>query len=199
MLSHLPDPFTLFARAYEALLPLERDAIRLALELADPRPEERLLDVATGTGALLRELARRAVHPARMIGIDRCWRLLAAAGKPPHLWTVAAGDARALPLLDDSVDVVSACYVLHLLAFQDRRRVLAEIRRVVRPGGRVVVITIDAARRDVRWVLSALPSWTTLHRIDAGAELNAAGLQVIETRYARAGWPSTCLLAQRRP
>jgi ubiquinone/menaquinone biosynthesis C-methylase UbiE len=196
-MSHLPDQWALLARVYEASLPLERDAMQLALELADPRPEERLLDVATGTGALFRELARRDVRPARMIGIDRSWRMLTAAGKLPHPWTVAVGDGRALPLLNDSFDVVSACYVLHLLAVQDRRRVLEEIRRVVRPGGRVVVVTVDALRRNMRWVLSALPSWTTLHRIDAGAELNAAGLHVVEARYARNGWPSVCLLAQR--
>jgi SAM-dependent methyltransferase len=115
----------------------------------------------------------------------------------PYSASAALGDGRALPLPDDSFDVVSACYVLHLLAVQDRRRVLEEIRRVVRPGGRVVIVTVDAARRDLRWVLSMLPSWTTLHRVDAAAELTAAGLHVVETRYARTGWPSLCLLAQR--
>ncbi|MDQ6673162.1 MAG: methyltransferase domain-containing protein [Chloroflexota bacterium] len=197
MLSHLADPMGLLTRIYEASLPLERDAIQLALELAHPRPEERLLDVATGTGAMLRELARRDLHPACMIGIDRSMRMLSGVVRLPQPYRVAVGDGRALPLPDDSFDVVSACYVLHLLAVQDRRRVLAEIRRVVRPGGRVVIVTVDAARRDVRRVLSALPSWTTLHRVDAAGELSAAGLHVVEGRYARSGWPSVCLLALR--
>lgn len=199
MLSHLSDPMTLLTRVYEASLPLEHDALQLAVELAHPRRDERLLDVATGTGALLRELARRDVHPACMIGIDRSRRMLTGAGKLPHLWTVAVGDGRALPLPNDSFDVVSACYFLHLLGSQDRLRALEEIRRVVRPGGRVVVVTVDAPRRNMRRVLSAFPSWTTLHRIDASAELNAAGLHVVETRYARIGWPSLCLLAGREP
>src|SRR5260370_42139903 len=67
----LPDPMTLLTRLSDAALPLERDALQLALELADPRSDERLLDVATGTGALLRELTRRDVQPALMFGIDR--------------------------------------------------------------------------------------------------------------------------------
>jgi hypothetical protein len=44
-------------------------------------------------------------------------------------------------------------------------------------------------------VLSTLPSWTTLHRIDAEAELNEVGLHVVEVRYGRIGWPSVCLRA----
>ncbi|GAC1324792.1 MAG: hypothetical protein NVSMB2_23110 [Chloroflexota bacterium] len=198
VLRRLPDPFMLFARAYEASVPLERDAIQLALELADVRADERLLDVGTGTGALLRDVARRSAQPAATVGIDRCMRMLQATRTGPRPWTVAVGDGRALPLLSDSVDVVSACYVLHLLAVRDRQRVLAEMRRVLRPGGRIVIVTIDAARPGVRWVLSVLPVWTTLRRIDVAAELEAAGLHVVESRYAGAGWPSVCLLAQRR-
>jgi ubiquinone/menaquinone biosynthesis C-methylase UbiE len=132
-----------------------------------------------------------------MLGIDRSWWMLTGTAQLPHPWMVAVGDARSLPLPNDSFDVVSACYVLHLLPVHDRLRALQEIRRVVRPGGRVVVVSVDAPCRGMRWVLSKLPSWTTLHRIDAGAELNAVGLHVVDARYARIGWPSVCLLAQR--
>jgi ubiquinone/menaquinone biosynthesis C-methylase UbiE len=193
--SEMPDPMTLLTRLYEASLPLERDALQLALELADPHSDERLLDVATGTGALLRELTRRDVQPVLTFGIDRSRWMLTGAARLPHPWMLAVGDARALPLPNGSFDVVTVCYLLHLLAVQDRLRVLQEIRRVVRPGGRVVVVTVDAPRQDVRWVLSTLPSWTTLHRIDAQAELNEVGLHVVEVRYGRIGWPSVCLRA----
>src|SRR5260370_26056322 len=92
----LPDPMTLLTSLYDASLPLERDALQLALELADPRSDERLLDVATGTGALLRELARRDVQPTRMLVIDRSRRMLTRPAKRPHPWLLPARDSSRL-------------------------------------------------------------------------------------------------------
>jgi SAM-dependent methyltransferase len=131
--------------------------------------------VATGTGALLRELARRDVRPVRVIASDRSRPLLSGAGGFPRSWSRIQADARALPFPDGRFDVVTVCYMLHLLTQEDRICALREVHRVVRPGGRVVVVTVDAPSRELRWLLSALPSWTGFRRINLGAELNGGG------------------------
>ncbi len=188
---------SLLARVYDATAALERDALQAALELAEVVPSDRVLDLATGTGALLRELARRGGRPSKVIGLDRSRAMLSGAAGLPAEWVLMAGDARALPFADATFDVVTVCYVLHLLDAEDRRRTLEETVRVVRGDGRVVVVTVDGRRPAVRWLLGKLPRWTGLHRLDPRPELEAAGLQVVRSRYPSGGWPSLCLLSQR--
>jgi len=89
--------------------------------------------------------------------------------------------------------------MLHLLAPEDRARVLQELHRVVRPGGRVAAVTVDARGRRLQLMLSVVPSRTGLRRIDLGAELKGVGLRLVRVRYARSGWSSVCLLAERKP
>ena len=184
------------ARLYDWSVPLERGALRAALRLADVAPDERLLDVATGTGALLRELAAAATHPVWAVGIDRSRAMLSVAHRPPSALPLVRADARALPFADASFDIVTVCYLLHLLDAGDRVRVLKEVRRVVRPRGRAVVVTVDARRRLSRSLLGALPRWTGLRRIELGAALDAAELRLVGSCYPRAVWPSLCLMAE---
>jgi hypothetical protein len=58
------------ARAYDLQLFLERPSLRAAIELAGSIDDERVLDLGTGTGALVRELARTGVRPAEAVGAD---------------------------------------------------------------------------------------------------------------------------------
>ena len=93
---------------YDRSVPLERSTLRAALRLADIGPDERLLDVATGTGALLRDLAGTATDRVHAVGIDRSAAMLSvAASRPATAWPLVEADARALPFADASFDVVS--------------------------------------------------------------------------------------------
>jgi ubiquinone/menaquinone biosynthesis C-methylase UbiE len=105
-------------------------------------------------------------------------------------------DARALPFREASFDVVTVCYLLHLMGVGDRVRVLREVRRVVRTHGRVIVVTVDARHGISQSLLGTLPSWTGLHRVDLGGELDAAGLRLVRSYYPASIWPSICLLAE---
>ena len=183
------------ARLYQWQLPLERRALRAALELVSPRSGERLLDVATGTGALLGELIERQPHPAGAIGIDRSATMLDRVPDLPEGWTVAQADARALPFPDDTFDVVTATYILHILDPSARAAVVGEVARVLRPGGRAVTVTVDTRRRRLRWLLARAPRASGLHPLDPRDEL--VGLAVREACYVEAGYPSLCVLAER--
>lgn len=117
--------------------------------LAAPTPERPLLlDLATGTGDLARELIRRAPG-ARVAGADFTGGMLRLArkkfGDAPHFWVEA--DGLRLPFADASFDACSVAFGLRNMA--DRRAALAEMRRVVRPGGRVLVLEFSTPSNPV--------------------------------------------------
>jgi demethylmenaquinone methyltransferase/2-methoxy-6-polyprenyl-1,4-benzoquinol methylase len=122
-----------------------------AADLARVGPGARVLDVATGTGDLALEFARR-VHPGgEVVGVDFAEAMLARArakaaaggGRAPTHFQLA--DALALPFPAASFDAASAGFGVR--NFGDLRRGLSEMARVVRPGGRVVVLEITTPTR----------------------------------------------------
>lgn len=134
------------AAVYDWQLWLERPALAAALDLASTRPEERLLDLGTGTGALLRELARREERPHEAVGVDASAAMLARAPTLPAGWSLREADVTALPFPDASFEVVTAVYLLHVLERETRRGALVEARRVLAAGGRLVTVTPTAPR-----------------------------------------------------
>jgi demethylmenaquinone methyltransferase/2-methoxy-6-polyprenyl-1,4-benzoquinol methylase len=125
---------------------------RRAADLAAVGPGDRVLDVATGTGDLALELARRVGRSGEVIGADFSERMLSlarvkaacAAAGGAELWFEFA-NALELPYPDASFN---ACTVgFGARNFADLERGLAEMVRVVAPGGRVVVLEITTPHR----------------------------------------------------
>lgn len=121
---------------------LGRDAAwrRRAVAAANVRATDVVLDVACGTGDMLRAFAAAEPRPARLIGLDFARGMLAGGdyrGLPAPL-SLLRGDALRAPLKDGSVDVVSCAFGVR--NFQHLDRGLAEMSRVLRPGGRVVIL-----------------------------------------------------------
>ena len=102
----------------------------------------RVLDVACGTGRLARLAARRVGSSGRVVGVDASTGMLRRARRRARDAAVEyrLADALALPFPDASFDAATIGFGLRNLA--DYGRGLAELRRVVRPGGRVVVLEI---------------------------------------------------------
>lgn len=181
---------------------LEHRAIRRALDLLDPRAGEALLDVATGTGLVLRELAARPSPPSTAVGIDRSPGMLAEVGTLPAGWRTTEGDATALPLDTGSFDVAVSSYLLHLLDEETRRSVLDDLHRVVRPGGRLAVITVWSPRGAVRAVLGGLARTSAkafggLMPYDPRSDMEATGWSVHHAHVLHRGYPSIVVLAER--
>jgi demethylmenaquinone methyltransferase/2-methoxy-6-polyprenyl-1,4-benzoquinol methylase len=115
------------------------------------RPGSRVLDVATGTGDLALELARRVSPGGEVVGSDFAEGMLARARakaaangsgvQPRFEW----GDALELPYADDSFDAATVGFGAR--NFDDLAAGLAEMVRVVAPGGRVVVLEITTPTR----------------------------------------------------
>lgn len=116
------------------------------LETARLQPGERILDVACGTGVIAR-LAAEAVGPAGSVtGVDLApgmidvARATPAPAGPPIEWHI--GDAATLPFPDDTYDTV-LCQ-MGLMFISDRPAAIAEMRRTLVPGGRLVISTPGA-------------------------------------------------------
>jgi demethylmenaquinone methyltransferase / 2-methoxy-6-polyprenyl-1,4-benzoquinol methylase len=120
-----------------------------AVDFAGVGPGSRVLDVATGTGDLAIELARRVAPGGEVVGSDFSEAMLARARtkpKPPGAelrfeW----GDALELPFADRTFDAATVGFGAR--NFSDLARGLAEMVRVVRPGGRVVVLEFTSPTR----------------------------------------------------
>jgi demethylmenaquinone methyltransferase / 2-methoxy-6-polyprenyl-1,4-benzoquinol methylase len=116
-----------------------------AADLAGLGPGDRALDVATGTGDLALALKRRVGPGGEVVGCDFSERMLELArAKAPDLRFDSA-DALALPYPERSFDAATVGFGAR--NFADLGRGLREMRRVVRPGGRVVVLEITTPQR----------------------------------------------------
>jgi demethylmenaquinone methyltransferase/2-methoxy-6-polyprenyl-1,4-benzoquinol methylase len=115
---------------------------RVAVRLARPQ-RGRVLDVATGTGAMALELAR---YTDSVVGLDLCQEMMRRGqaktekkGMEKRVDFIM-GDALALPFSDNSFDCALNGFALRNVA--DINLFLAELRRVVKPGGRVVCLEL---------------------------------------------------------
>src|SRR3712207_3515626 len=113
-----------------------------AADLARVGPGSRALDVATGTGDLAIELASRG---ADVVGSDFSEGMLEVARRKAPALRWEHGNALALPYEDDSFDAATVGFGAR--NFSDLGRGLREMARVVRPGGRVVVLEITTPQR----------------------------------------------------
>ena len=114
-----------------------------AVDLARVGPGSRALDVATGTGDLAIELARRVAPGGEVVGSDFSEGMLdraraKAPGEPGLRWEW--GNALELPYADATFDAATVGFGAR--NFSDLERGLGEMARVVRPGGKVVVLEI---------------------------------------------------------
>jgi ubiquinone/menaquinone biosynthesis C-methylase UbiE len=167
------------------LLTLGRErALRERLaDLAGLVPGESVLDVGCGTGTLAVVAKRRVGPDGAVQGVDASPEMI---GQATHKAATAGvdvtfhvGRAQALPFPDARFDVVLCTLMLHHLPGPARERCMAEIRRVLRPGGRVLAVDFEPpARRG--GLLSRLHrhGHVPLHRVVE--LLRGAGLHVVE-------------------
>src|SRR5947209_4565704 len=118
---------------------------RRAADLARVGPGRRVLDVATGTGDLAIELAGRVRPGGEVVGLDFSEAMLERARQKAPGIRFEAGDAQELPFPDSSF--VAATVGFGARNFADLDRSIAEMKRVVRPGGRVVILEITTPTR----------------------------------------------------
>lgn len=149
---------------------------RDALKRAGLLPGMRMLDVATGTGLLAREAMGILGPTGTLVGVDPSAGMLAewrrALGAQASL---VRGTAEALPVADGRFDFVALGYALRHIP--DLRAAFSEFHRVLRPGGRVLVLEKVRPRSSVThaaakfWFGSVVPTLSRFSRGGHGAEM----------------------------
>jgi ubiquinone/menaquinone biosynthesis C-methylase UbiE len=119
----------------------------------------RVLDVGCGTGVLAAALAERG---SRVWGVDASDEMLVqAATRAGRGLAFKPGDAESLPFKDGWFERVVFRLVVHVV---DRQRAFAEARRVLAPGGRVVLATFDPEHFDHYWLNDLFPEVQEIDR-----------------------------------
>ena len=123
-----------------------------AVGVADVRPGQRILDLAGGTGDLARAFARKAGAAGLVVHTDINEAMLgqgrARLEDEGLLLPTALCDAESLPFASDRFDLVSVAFGLRNMTHKERA--LAEMRRVLKPGGRVLVLEFSKVAEPLR-------------------------------------------------
>jgi SAM-dependent methyltransferase len=167
MTTPVPQALLDAANAYEALFvpALFGRWAPIVADAAEMKHEDRILDVACGTGVLALEAAARVGPQGRVTGVDLHAGMIAVARRiaPGIDWR--DGNAEALPYQDHSFDVVVSQF--GLMFFSDHDRAIREMLRVLTPGGRCVVAVWDA--------IDNAPAFADLVTVLDGSAGKAAG------------------------
>ena len=123
---------------------------RAMVQAVGPRPGQRVLDVATGTGLVAAELVRSA--GCEVVALDQSDAMLASArarlARRPalaHRITLVQGEAERLPFRDGEFDALTFTYLLRYV--DDRAATMRELVRVVRPGGKIGMVEFGVPSR----------------------------------------------------
>lgn len=204
---HLTDPkfCDAFVEDYAAVAePITTPYCLDALDGLAPRPGARLLDVAAGTGALARAAARRGADVLAADSSPAMVAYLAARAASAGLANLDARvmDGQALDLPDASFALAGS--VFGVMLFPDHRAGLAEIRRVLAPGGSAAVVVWSEPDRmghlKVWWdaIRDAFPDYDGFERPDGwlamqtpeglAGELGQCGFREVRVRPLRHEW-----------
>lgn len=137
------DAYRRVARWYDRIFGGMNAGLRgIGLKMFPPREGMEVLDVGCGTGI---QLACYQQAGCRVTGIDASPAMLEVARRRlGHGASLRLGDAAAMPYSDQAFDLVLAATVLHEMPAGVRAAALAEMKRVLRPGGRVLLIDFEA-------------------------------------------------------
>ena len=147
----------------------ETKAVERAFMLAQIQDGMAVLEVAVGTGRLFSQIVARNPH-GRNEGMDLSAAMLARARKRlqrmhAEAYKLQPGSAYELPYEDDSFDLLFNTYMLDLLPEQDFPKVLAEFRRVLKPDGKLVLVSFGFGTQGFNrlwyWLARVFPALLT--------------------------------------
>jgi ubiquinone/menaquinone biosynthesis C-methylase UbiE len=208
--ARLHEIYSRTAAFYDAVVAEHQAAAKdIALAMLARRPGEHFLEVGVGTAWCFSRIVA-GTGSGRAIGLDAAPGMLdvaretlRTAGLPPT--GLALGDASRLPFAPGSFDCVLCTYTLEVVDEPVALQLLSEMRRVLRPDGRLVVADLtngegDDAPMTDEWLrgFEADPEFFGGARpISLRPLLHRAGFEVGERRYSGhgAGWPSEVVLA----
>ena len=179
------------AKIYDILAERSEQTMRdRGIAVLDPKPGEHLLEIGCGTGHTVVSLAWDVGPNGEVDGLDIAENMVTLTKQlieREHLSDRAraiCGDAESLPFAQDSIDGIIMSFTLELFDLSDMHVVLSECRRVLRPGGRLVVIGISKEGkqgiliRTFEWTHRHFPNLMDCRPIYVRRALEAEGFQI---------------------
>lgn len=190
--SHVYDPFVrVFGFVFNGGFGGERRLRRYIVDLIDPQPGERIIDVCSGTGTLSIMLAERLTEAGEVVGIELSSAQIQVARKKrmPGNLVFVEGDAQKIAYRDGYFDKGVIFGALHELPREVRAKVLLELHRLVKDGGTIVVLEHNRPAGKWRRVLYDFlerfnPEYPTYKDLLANGlinEMTQAGFEVRKT------------------
>jgi ubiquinone/menaquinone biosynthesis C-methylase UbiE len=182
LLLHKPRRFDFFARVIT--LGRERKFRQWTLDLANLQPENQVLDVGCGTGTLLLAAAERVGPAGALHGIEPAPEMAAHARHKAQArrvpLEVIEASADSLPYPPASFDAVFCTLVFHHLPRSMQEDAVRETRRVLRPGGRVVIVDWQRPKSLARALASPLFLVYLMHNLGPGrSPLDVPGIEAL--------------------
>lgn len=195
------------ARVYDLLAERSEQPMReVGLKMLAAATGERILEIGYGTGHCVVELAEAVGPSGKVYGIDiseemqRLAKDLAAEKGLDDRIELMCGDAEDLPYEAGSLDAVFMSFTLELFDTPEIPRVLAECCRVLKPGGRIVVVAVSKKGKDglvlkaFEWTHRHFPNLVDCRPIYVGRALEAAGFRIADSRVERMWVPVEIVL-----
>ena len=137
----------------KTVAPMEWEYHLLALEQARIQPKEKALEVAVGPGLTFLELARRVGKDTTLYGMDLSTGMLHLTEQRLKAngfsqYQLKEGSASQIPFESNTFDVLYNGYMLDLIPELEMPGILAEFSRVLRPGGRLVLLNMSKPDRE---------------------------------------------------
>jgi ubiquinone/menaquinone biosynthesis C-methylase UbiE len=193
------------AKVYDLLSEESEKPMREAgLKMLASQPGEVILEVGFGTGHCLVEIARSVGHKGKALGIDISDQMVALAHDLlqreglAERTELACGDAEQLPCESNSVDGIFFSFTLELFDTPEIPKVLAQCKRVLRPGGRIVVVAVSKEGKQgvvvsiFQWAHKHFPKWMDCRPINVRRALEAAGFTIKEADVKSMWVPVEC-------
>jgi ubiquinone/menaquinone biosynthesis C-methylase UbiE len=185
----------------------ESKAVSRAVQIANIKNGETILEVAVGTGYLFERIVW-INQAGRNEGIDLSPEMLEKAknrlgSKRFHNYSLKVADAYSLSYPDETFDLIMNSYMFDLLPEEDFPRVLNEFKRVLKPGGRMVITSMTYGRKWYSrlwdWLLSKAPGILEGCRpISLEEDIKQAGFANIHAEYAsQFTFPSLIVYAEK--
>jgi ubiquinone/menaquinone biosynthesis C-methylase UbiE len=168
-----------------ASLGRERSYREKALDLASLKPGESVLDIGCGTGTLAIAAKRRVGPEGRVYGVDASPQMLARAHKKANKAGIEVVFknvvVESLPFPDGQFDAVLSTVMLHHLGPKVRQQCARELRRVLKPGGRVLAVDFARPAQGKKGILDHFHHHGYVNLHDLTALLSEAGLKTVKS------------------
>ncbi len=186
------------AKVYDALAEHSEAVVRRAgLEMLNTQKGQQVLEIGFGTGHSLIELARSVGPSGKVFGIDLSEKMVEVSQKRvdeeglDERIELSCGDALHLPYESESLDGIFMSFTLELFDTPEIPLVLAECKRVLKPGGRIVIIGMSRVLPEglvmeiFEWTHRHFPNYLDCRPILVRQALEDSGFQICDSRIMK--------------